>query len=108
MHDAGFGDVLDVLLAAAFFFDELQDAADVLFVGEDLCRNDWLLDLLDLSWIGPARGVIDFNFTAIGKGDLVTHAGGSGDEVEVVLALEALLNDLEVKQAKKAAAEAEA
>ena len=45
---------------------------------------------------------------AVGEGDLVTHAGRGGDEVEVVLALEALLNDFEMEQAEEAAAEAEA
>jgi hypothetical protein len=44
-HDAGLGDVLDVLLAAALVFDELEDAADVLLVGEDLGDDDRLFDL---------------------------------------------------------------
>ena len=43
-HDAGLGDVLDVLLAAALVFDELEDVADVLFVGEDLGDDDGLFD----------------------------------------------------------------
>ena len=47
-------------------------------------------------------------YGAIGQGDLVTDAGSGGDEVEVVLALEALLNDLEMQQTEEAAAEAEA
>ena len=45
---------------------------------------------------------------AVGFGDLVAHAGSGGDEVEAELAFEALLNDLHVEQAEKAAAEAEA
>ena len=40
--------------------------------------------------------------------DAVDDRGRGGDEVEVVLALEALLDDLEVEQAEEAAAEAEA
>ena len=39
---------------------------------------------------------------------LVDHRGGGGDEVEVVLALEAVADDLEVEEAEEAAAEAEA
>ena len=39
---------------------------------------------------------------------LVRHAGRRGDELEVVLALEALLDDLHVEEAQEAAAEAEA
>ena len=45
---------------------------------------------------------------AVGLGDLVAHAGRGGDEVEVELALQALLNDFHVEQAEEAAAEAEA
>ena len=61
-----------------------------------------------LRGVGPARGVIDFEDSAVGHGDLVAHAGRGGDEVEVVLALQPLLNDLKVQQAEEAAAEAEA
>jgi hypothetical protein len=39
---------------------------------------------------------------------VVAHAGRGGDEVELVLALQPLLDDLHVQQAEKAAAEAEA
>ena len=63
---------------------------------------------LDLGGVGPARGIVDFDDGAIGERDLVTHAGRGGDEVEVVLALEPLLNDFEMQQAEEAAAEAEA
>ena len=45
---------------------------------------------------------------AVGLGDLVAHAGRGGDQVEIELALEPLLNDLHVEQAEKAATEAEA
>ncbi len=62
----------------------------------------------DLGGIGEARGVIHFeNFIARG-GDAVTDAGRGGDEVNIELALEALLHDLEMQQTEKAAAKAEA
>ena len=59
-------------------------------------------------WIGPARGIVDFDELAVGQRDLVAHAGSGGDEVEVVFAFEALLNDFHVEQAEESAAEAEA
>jgi hypothetical protein len=40
--------------------------------------------------------------------DLVDDRGGGRDQVEVELAAEALLDDLQVQQAEEAAAEAEA
>ena len=42
------------------------------------------------------------------RSDLVDDRGGGGDQVEVVLALQALLHDLHVQHAQEAAAEAEA
>ena len=44
---------------------------------------------------------------AVAQGDLVDHAGGGRDQVEVELATEPLL-DLQMQQAEEAAAEAEA
>lgn len=39
---------------------------------------------------------------------MVDHGGRSGDEIEVILAFEAFLNDLHVEQAKKPTAKAKA
>jgi hypothetical protein len=64
-------------------------------------------DFSDLAGIGPARGIVDLDQLAIGLGDFVAHAGRGGDEFERELALQALLNDLHVQQAEKAATEAE-
>ena len=64
--------------------------------------------LRDFAGVGPARRIVDFDDVAVGLRDLVAHAGRGGDEVEVELALQALLNDLHVEQAEEAAAEAEA
>ena len=53
------------------------------------------------------RGAVDFHDVP-GRGrDAVAHAGRRGDEVDVEFALEALLRDLHVQQAEKAAAETE-
>ena len=59
-------------------------------------------------WVRPARGIVHFDHAAVGKRDVVAHAGRGGDQVQLVLALQALLDDLHVQQAEKAAAEAEA
>ena len=63
---------------------------------------------VDVGGLGPARGIVDFDHAAVGERDVVAHAGRGGDEVELVLALQALLDDLHVQQAEEAAAEAEA
>ena len=109
-HDAGRGDVLEVLLAAALLFDQLEDPADVLLVGEDACASDdRLFDAARCSeGSGQREGLSTSIDLAVGEGDLVADAGRGGDEVEIVLALQPLLNDLHVQQAEEAAAEAEA
>ncbi len=57
---------------------------------------------------GQREGLSTSMMDAVGEVDFVADAGRGGDEVEVELALEALLNDLHVQQAEEAAAEAEA
>ena len=107
-HDARGTDVLESLLLAALFFDQLENSADVFFVGENRGEDDGLFDLGDLAGIGPARRVVDFDHACRRFGDLVAHAGSGGDEVEIEFALQALLDDFHVEQAEEAAAEAEA
>ena len=91
-----------------FSSTSLRDSADVLFGGKDGGGDDGLFDLVDERGIGPARRVVDLDDLAVGERDEVAHAGRGDDEIEIVLALQALLNDLHVQQAEEAAAEAEA
>ena len=58
--------------------------------------------------IGQLGRVVDLDDVAVGGGDAIEHARRGGDQVEVELALEPLLDDLHVQQAEEAAAEAEA
>jgi hypothetical protein len=70
--------------------------------------DDGLADFLDRPLIGHFGGVLDHQHLAVGAHHLVDHAGRGGDQVLVELALEALLHDLHVQQAQKAAAKAKA
>ena len=45
---------------------------------------------------------------AVAHGDLVDHRGSGGDQVEIELALQPLLDDLQMQKAEKAAAKAKA
>ena len=62
----------------------------------------------DVVGVGPVGGVVDFLDGAVAEVDFVDDARRGGDEVEIVLAGQALLDDLEVEEAEEAAAEAEA
>ena len=70
--------------------------------------DDGLFDLLDRAGVGELGRVIDLDDLAGVGGDAVAHARGGGDQVDIELALQALLHDFQVQQAEKAAAEAEA
>src|ERR1035441_7743405 len=107
-HHARGTDVLKSFLLAAFFFDQLENSADVFFVGENRGQDNRLFDFRDFAGIEPARRIVDFDHLAIGLRDLVAHAGCGGDQVEIEFALQTFLDDLHVKQAQEAAAEAEA
>ena len=107
-HDARGADVFEGFLLAALFFDEGENSADVFLVGENGGEDDGLFDFGDFAGIEPAGRVVDLDHGAVSLVDLVAHAGGGGDEIEIELALETLLNDLHVKQTEEAAAETEA
>jgi len=101
-------DVFESFLLAALFFDQLENAADVFFVGQDGREDDGLFDFFDFAGVEPARRVVDLDHGAVGFVNLVAHARGGRDEFETELAFQALLNDFHVEQAEEAAAEAEA
>src|SRR5579863_6013589 len=107
-HDARGADIFECLLLAALFFDQRENSADVFFVGKNGGKNHRLFDFGNLAGIKPARGIVDLDHLAIGLGDLVTHAGSGGDEIETKFALQTLLDDFHVQQAKETAAKAEA
>src|SRR5439155_18743802 len=93
---------------AALLFEQGQDAAEKVLARDHSGIDDRLLDLLDIARIGELGGILDFYHLAVGSGDAVSDAGGGGDQIDIELALEALLDNLEMQQAEQAAAEAEA
>jgi len=62
-----------------------------------------------LSHLGHIRklgGIVHLDQLAIGQQHLILDAGGRSQQVKAVLTLQALLNDLHMEQAQKAAAKA--
>ena len=60
-HDARAADVLETLLLAALLFHQLQNAADIFFVGQDHREDDRLFDFGNFALIGPAGRIVDFD-----------------------------------------------
>src|SRR5262249_10919938 len=90
------------------FLHEFENAANILFVGEDGGSDDRLFDSGDLALRWPARRIVDVHDLAVSLDHVVTYARRGGDQLQTEFALHSLLDDLHVQQAEKAAAEAEA
>ena len=73
-----------------------------------LRRHERLAKFLDLAGIGHLLRVVDDDDFALARQHFVGDVGGRRDQFEIVVAFEALLNDLAVEHAEEAAAEAEA
>ena len=83
-------------------------AADVLRRHVDGAGDHRLLDPSILPSMGNLRRVVELDDLAVLEHAAKAHGRRGRDEVEVVLALEPLLDDLHVEQAQEAAAEPEA
>ena len=68
-------------------------------------RDEGLLGLLDLGRVGEVRRVVDEDHLAALERDPVLHRRRGEDDGHLELALQPLLDDLQVQQAEEAAAE---
>ncbi len=75
---------------------------------EDGGLDPRLLDLRDPLRLRHVGGIVQLLHGAVGEIDAIDHRRRRGDQVDVEFALEPLADDLEMQQAEKAAAEAEA
>ena len=73
---------------------------------EDTGQHDGLAHLFDRRDCGQRRRAVDPHCLAVGEQHFVNHRWGRGDQRQVILALQAFLNDLHVQHAKETAAEA--
>ena len=106
-HGAAAG-IGEVDLHAAPLLAQRQHRAQVVVRHQDGGLDPRLLDMVDPDRLGHVGGVVELQDPSVAQMDPVDDAGGGGDQVEAELALEALVDDLEMQQAQKAAAEAEA
>ena len=88
---------------------QLHQGPDVVRGGDELQINVRFLDPVPFSRIRKTRGVgaVHARLLHVVHVHLVHHAGGGGDEVEVILALQSLLHDFHVQQTEETAAKAE-
>ena len=101
-------EILHVFELAPALLAHGHDVADVVRGGDDGDLDERLPLLRDDGGVGVVVGVVHADLRAVGLGHFVNDVGQGGDEVQVELPLQALLNDLHVEHPQKAAAEAEA
>src|SRR5687767_4314852 len=101
-------DVLELFLLAACLFEQLEDLSQRFLASDDGGLDERLFDLLNLGGVGPLSRVVHIDDAAAAKCHAVTHAGRGGDEIDLKLAFETFLHDLEMEQAEKTTAETEA
>ena len=108
LQHGALADIGEVDLDAAAVLAEFQDRAEIVVGRQDRGADPRLLDGEDLHDVGHVGRVVQLLLGAVAQVQAIDDRRRGGDEVEVELALQPLLDDLEVEQAEEAAAEAEA
>ena len=107
LHQVGV-QILHVLKLAPALLAHGHDVAHVVRGGDDGDLHKGLPLLGNHRGIGIVVGVVHPDLRAVGLGDLIDDVGQGGDEVQVKLPLQPLLDDLHVEHPQKAAPEPEA
>ncbi|OQA43229.1 MAG: hypothetical protein BWY52_01948 [Chloroflexi bacterium ADurb.Bin325] len=84
---------------------QIHHDADILRGREHVDLHPRLADLRDHGRVGQLDRAVDHHLAAVGQGHLVLDARRGEHQIQVVLALQPLLDDLHVEQAQEAAAE---
>ena len=107
LHQVGV-QILHILELTPAVLTHGHDIAHILVGGDDGDLHIGLLGMLNNSGVGIIVGVIHLYQGAVGLIYMVNNGGESGDQIQVELPLQALLDDLHMEHPQKAAAEAEA
>ena len=107
-HDAGIIKIGHIVIFAALFLAQLHDRAYIILGHNDGSVHIWLLHVVNHSGVREEGGVIHHFHIAIGADYFVNNVGRSGNQRQIIFALQALLDNVHVQQSQKAAAEAKA
>ena len=107
IHTVG-GKVRHILKNAAAVLAELHNRADIVGGRIDMRIRHRLLTVINTRGVWVMGGIVDFNAFAIRHVDSIDDARDRGHQIEIVFALQPLLDDLQMQKAQKAAPKAEA
>ena len=97
--------ILGINILAPALLTQLHNIADILGRCEDARLHHGFLRRRDGGRVRIIGGVIDLQIGAIGEMDLIDYTGCGGDQIEIVLPLQTLLDNLHVQQSQEAAPE---
>ena len=100
-------DIFHIPERAAPVLAQLHDIADIIRWRVNVRVDNGFIRLRYLGWIRVVCGVVYHLHGAVSHLYLVYNGGRGGDDVEVVFALDTLLDYLHVEQSEESAAEAE-
>ncbi len=96
-HHPGGGQILDLALDASLFFTKSQYSADI-FVGHmDVGQDERFLDKINMLLLRQLVGAFDGDHLAVGLVYTIDDRRCGGDQVQVKLPLQTLLDDLHVQ-----------
>ena len=107
-HDAVRVEIVHALVFAALVLGDLHDRADVIVRHDDRRFDERLLDEVDVLRRRQLCRIVHGNHFARRRMHMVNDAGRCGDQLQMILALQALLNHVHVEKPKEAAAVTEA
>ena len=105
-HGAGTR-VAELFLNATAVMAKLQYVAKIIVGHENRGPDARLPDMVDVRRVGHVRRIVQLQHGSVAHVDMVDHRRRGRDEFNVVLAFNAVTDDLQVQKAEEAAAEAE-
>ena len=102
------GDIAHILKDPPPILAHIHNGAHKLAGNINIAVRKRLLAVVNQGRIRVIGGIVDLHHGAVGHVDLVDHRGHGGNQIQVVLSLQALLNDLQMQEAQKATAKAKA
>ena len=99
--------ILGILIGAAALLTQLHDG-DVGGGSKDAGFDIWLLCRFDVRRVGVVGRVVNHHHAAVGHVQLIDYAGSGGNQIQVELSFQTLLDNLHVQQSQKSAAESKA
>ena len=100
-------DILHTLVDPAPLLAQVHDRADVLRGHHDLCLDHRFFHIVDLRRVRHVRRIRQVDYFSVCLVDLINNARRGRHEIQIVLSLQPLLDDLQMKEPQESAAETE-